>query len=560
MDKVILVLILSFAASQKPVYENITRNTTLSFHLDNSDSSFYACLTYEEDYEIYEDNYINMNHFLRLDKKIGFKHRIIDKNGDFPDESAFNRNSKGIDSDNNYEYKSLEPFKNIRLKEYYKLGKDDKNKISIFVFYLEDKNSFDSNENFTISRLQYNNYNNNSIFEDELDNDVLKLYIFETNYSISNNSLLFINYPISTIYEYNSANYENINSNLSLYQFSNDRNSIAIFLFVYNPNEKQDLSIEYRIKNENELDLEDLKINKNYRAYGNYRNLFYVSIEPSLYYIKVNGSDDKYLYLLRDDINIIKNLSDLKSLNHYEYIREGYHYFSKKNFTIMISLSQPIILDIKKIEIKEDLKGINKYNFIYFKISKNNKLDIKLDNEIESVILKLLSSNTANVTINKVNKNINQEVQRIYIEEDNKFSIQAIDNSFIFAVKIGFLKSEIVHKTIPSTTYFNGYERKFLIYEIEYSRNYNAIRFIFDEPQNFYFNYEINYELTSDNCNYGITRGDDILFTNFEPYLDLQLYKDVLKSKKIFLYVYAENHYSNQQTFTVEFLKQLTLI
>ena len=144
MEKFILFLIFSFISSVE--YTEIKRNENLMFHFDNSDSSFYAYLPYKEDYEIEENNYINMNHFLILDKKIGFKHRIIGNNEKFPDESIFNKSSKGIDSDNNYEYQSLEPFENIKLKEYYKLEKDkDINKTSIFVFYLENKDSFDSN-------------------------------------------------------------------------------------------------------------------------------------------------------------------------------------------------------------------------------------------------------------------------------------------------------------------------------------------------------------------------------------------------------------------------------
>ena len=175
MDKFIIFLILCFTASATPVYKNITRNNTLVFQLDNSNSSFYACLYYEEDYEIQENNNININHFLRIDKKIGFKHRIIENGGSFPGASIFNKSSKGIDSDSNYEYQSLEPFENIKLKEYYKLKKDtDKNKISIFVFYLEDENLFESNENYTISRVQYNIYDNNIIIDDKLENNYIK--------------------------------------------------------------------------------------------------------------------------------------------------------------------------------------------------------------------------------------------------------------------------------------------------------------------------------------------------------------------------------------------------
>ena len=306
MEKLILFLILCFTASTD--YYEIKRNESFTFQLDNPDSLFYAKLTYDEDYEIEEDN--NINHFLRLDKKIGFKHRIIEDTGDLPDESSFNKSSKGIDSEKNYEYQSLEPFegpfKNIKLKEYYKLEKDkDRNKISIFVFYLEDefKDSFDSNEIFTISRVHYNIYDKSIIIDDILENNDLKLFAFETNYHISDNSLLFINSPISTIYKYDYSRYEKINSNMNILQIKNDENIKANLLFVYNPNdEKQNLSIEYRIKDENKFYRSlDLKILDKCLAYGEKRNLFYISVEPGLYKIKEYGEGHKYIYLFKDD-------------------------------------------------------------------------------------------------------------------------------------------------------------------------------------------------------------------------------------------------------------------
>ena len=369
MDKFILLLILCYTASNTQVYFEIKRNESLNFHLEKPKSSFYAYLTYEEDYENAQ-NFINMTHYLRLDKKIGFKHLIIDKNGSFPNESTFNRNSEGIVSKHNYTYKSLEPFKNIKLKEYYKFEKGkDTNKKSIFVFYLEEeyKDSYKSNENFTISRIKYGSYNNNIIIDDELENDNIKLYVFDIINDISNNSLLFINFPISTVYEYNSSNYVKINSNINLFQFKNEGNISAILLFVYNPNENQNISIEYRIKDKKEFYRSlDLRTFNNCISYGDYRNLFYVSIEPGLYKVSGEYASEKYIFLFKDNINEIKNLTDLKYLNHYQYGNVGYQYFSENYFIILICSTKHIELNISKIELKENIKNLNIYKFEYF--------------------------------------------------------------------------------------------------------------------------------------------------------------------------------------------------
>ena len=85
---------------------------------------------------------------------------------------------------------------------------------------------------------------------------------------------------------------------------------------------------------------------KNYTIHGNYRNLFYISIEPGLYKILDLAKGDKYIYLFKDDINEIKNLTDLKKLNHYKYTREGSFYFSNNYFIIMVSSTESIEFDV----------------------------------------------------------------------------------------------------------------------------------------------------------------------------------------------------------------------
>ena len=561
MDKFILLLILYFASANIPNYLKITRNNTLNFQLDNPNSTFYAYLPYEEDYEINDISNIN-NHFLRLDKKIGFKHRIIENNEDFPDESIFNKNSKGIDSENNYEYQSLEPFENIKLKEYYKLEKDkDINKTSIFVFYLENDTAFDSDEEFSISRVQYNIYNN-VIIDTELESNDLKLYVFETNYNISNNSVLFINSPISTLYEYNSLNYEKINSNMNLFQIKNEVNITAILLFVYNPNDEiQNVSIEYRIKNENQfyrsLDLRKLNNNENYTSYGEYRNFFYLSIEPGLYKIQDIGKGNKYIYLFKDDINEIKNLTDLKKIEHYKYTREGYRYISENHFIIMISSSKPIILLVEKKEIKDEIKDINMNNFEYFKISKGNTINFRLTRDMENIIFKLVSSNSGNVMINNINYEFNQNkyIHKVNIQEDNLI-IEAKDNSFIFAIKLEIPNMYIysISKEGENSRISKGGEQ-FLIYEIKNSLT-NAIYISFDRDNYAYYTYELTEELNEEYVKKTITKGDNILYHDFFPHLDLQLYTQ----KTLYLTLYIKNYNDyNSLYFYINYTEQIQL-
>ena len=85
---------------------------------------------------------------------------------------------------------------------------------------------------------------------------------------------------------------------------------------------------------------------KNYTIHGNYRNLFYISIEPGLYKILDLAKGNKYMYLFKDDIKEIKNLTDLINFNHYKYTREDNFSISNNYFIIMVSSTESIEFDV----------------------------------------------------------------------------------------------------------------------------------------------------------------------------------------------------------------------
>jgi len=74
-----LLIIVNFISCIIPPYTLIKRNETLTFKLKTSDSSFYAYLPYEEDYEIGEELAPYIDHFFKIDNKIGFKQKFIKK-------------------------------------------------------------------------------------------------------------------------------------------------------------------------------------------------------------------------------------------------------------------------------------------------------------------------------------------------------------------------------------------------------------------------------------------------------------------------------------------------
>ena len=315
---------------------------------------------------------------------------------------------------------------------------------------------------------------------------------------------------------------------MNLFQHKNEGNVSAILLFIYNPYEKQNLSIEYKSKNENQfyrsLDLRKLDCT-NYTSYGDYRNLFYMSIEPGLYKIQDIGKGNKYIYLFKDDINEIKNLTDLKYLKHYKYTREGYRYISENNFIIMISSSKPIILEVEKTEIKEEIEDINIYNFKYFKISKGNTINFPLISDIENIIFKLVSNNSGTLIINNEKHTFNQTdyIKNINIQDYDNLIIKAIDNNFVFAIKLE--NPNVYFDSLPTggekSIIYNNAE-KFLIYKIKNSFT-NAIYISFDSNNYIYFTYELSEEINKDYVMNTVTKGDNILYHDFSPHLDLKI-------------------------------------
>ena len=77
-------------------------------------------------------------------------------------------------------------------------------------------------------------------------------------------------------------------------------------------------------------------------------------------------------------------------------------------------------------------------NFEYFKITEGNTINFPLTREMLNFILKLVSNNSGTVNIN--NKNYTFDDQNNYVKIENiqeyTLTIKAIDNNFIFAIKL----------------------------------------------------------------------------------------------------------------------------
>jgi len=165
-EVIIFMYLLNFIVNKVPEYNEIKKNERIFFHLNNSDSSFYAFMKCSDDYEPKEDIPIKkigriswiieiIYHYFFLDKRIGFKADNIEKINNeiiFPDESEFNKNSNISES----EYIDIN--EKTDLGRYFRCGKEQINNTLIFVFYLKDENNTNLTQEFWVERVKYNEY------------------------------------------------------------------------------------------------------------------------------------------------------------------------------------------------------------------------------------------------------------------------------------------------------------------------------------------------------------------------------------------------------------------
>ena len=340
----LLYIIICYITCKIPEYTEIKRNETLYFNLENVNSSFYAYLTYEEDYSIIdnETDSIIASHFLNIDKKIGFVQRFINKTDDFPDESVFNKSSFPDEKEDLF--LNLEISDNKILREYFCLEKDrHENYTSVFVFFFKEKfnDSFDPNENYSVSRIEGEILTKDIVINTKLDKDEFKLYLFEINPDISLHYVLFSNSIISILYEYGFNGLYKNGTNINFFAYNYDDKEIFCFYYlVYNKNNyTQNIYLEYKndIKDRfyNYIDLRNSSSNK---VGVDNKGLFYILLDHhGLYNIKTNGQNYKYIF--NDNIENIHNLTDLKQISHYKYTNEGLHWVKKNYFIVLISSS-----------------------------------------------------------------------------------------------------------------------------------------------------------------------------------------------------------------------------
>ena len=508
---IFLLLLIKYILSKTPNYTLIKRRERITFNLDEKNSSFYAYLNYEEDFEEADYNEYSFYYFLKINKKIGMKCKIVDY---FLDESEFNITSK---EERDYPLPNLDvEEQNIQLAGYEKFKKGMENKYIIFLFYIKEEyyNVFDKTENFTIERINNTFYLNKTTLEVNLKAGELQLIkgITEKSDFSSRRQIFFISSPFSKLYinytivheKLGKNNLTYLGSNLFLYNFYyletisiiTPKNIPEFYFIIFNPdNFTRNINIDYKslfkygdIQSNNLI----MKTEDSWFSWEHLVLAFVCSDENGLFNI---GSRANYIKrYFSGNIEDIKNLTDLKNRKYYKhYIGDGVFYTNKKQFFLLVNTeSEDTFMYVEKINIEEKGKEVNVFNFTYFKISEGNTLNFT--SKYHNIyIIKLVSDNNGTVMINNNNYYFEaQKLEIIELKENETFTITAIDNNFTFAIKLKIPDDYIEYGEIGKK-YIMKKDKKYkvVIYELN-AYEYSSVRY-YISPTNIYWSYEMGF-------------------------------------------------------------------
>ena len=557
MEKYILIFVLlGFVSNKIPEYVEMKSGEKINFTLENANSSFYAYLTWEEDYEEinYKDLY-NDIHYIKLNKELDFTYIFSDE---LPDETSFNK-------EDYFDYIDLDQEK-FKLESYLGLRKNEKNYTLYFEFFIREENIkyFDKKKEFSIEKVIYipifKKFDLN--FELKPDQVVIFSQHFDAfDYSIQDEELFlvfFSNTNNSFIYERGIFNETRKNSsNHYLYNYYYFYDAFAEFyiydvlFIIYNSdNYIKNISFSYKIQGfyagfYNSLDIKYLSNSDNYSIYNNVLALYYIYSNDSSFISSIDIYAEKFIF--DDNIEDIKSLDDLKNIKHYTPLSNGI-IFSPKNFYIILVKAHNFYLKIKEINFTEK-KILDEFNFNYYKLSKNYSLFLKTKNENESIIIKLVSDNNGTVKINDKNYFFNKnDILILEIEKD--FNITALDDDLIFAIKLK-IPDEFIDNVNVGKNYLlrNNTNYKFIVYELN-NQDYSAIKLDKNKDIKYSFDFGLRniYDMEK--------RFND---TNL-LYLDLSFCNKYKKNASCFLFIYFENINEDNITLTTTNFKPLDFI
>ena len=517
-------------------YDHWNKSAVIEFSLkSNEEKGLY--LDYSDVFEKDDVAKDNNLYFLKINREL--KVNCIIKNGNSPpEEASFNRNKLNQECQ-----LTIELNNNNKLVSFPKsLTKNDR---VYFIFFLGYNNLGNEKEDYLTETI----YKIKRIAYPEL------LKIQDNPYELTlskENTFIYLMKPEPENFNILSTL---SNFNISIYGYKKDKNFeqlgyIGENNFIFQLNDSLELDSNYTfivINNENEeikkvqfsyneqIRLRTLNISQtssvNYIDFRTALSLLQI-YNPEQKLLKFTYYEDHWLRVLDENHSNMKKILDL---TFYKYIPQGYFYQPTKYTIFLINTGhRNNKFQIEAVTLSNAPNSIEMDKFVYFQILKGRSLSFNVKFPENKIIVKLMCTDKGKLLINSQNYQLTQQNQILEIDNENKskFTITAVDNNFILAVKSKIPEKYIHYANLPFFNVPTNNEKAFIAIKVDYNnRNYDYA----------FFSIEDNKDKTNDafSSDFGFLTENEFSINSMRVYkhiYDLKYYKTQKKQDLLKVY------------------------
>ena len=470
-----LIILLHFCLCRR--YIHLDKDKPLSFELEGDNLEYGAYLDYDDIYE--EDDKFEGNaiYFLKISEELNVNCIITNKDQE-PEEETLNK-----DTSNEYCRLNISLLNDNKLIDFPK--KIEKEKRLYFLFFIEKKDGFFlSTSVYEVRRVPFPKLIKINDYRLELNESETNIYLmkesneFNDNYRILS-TLSNISIPI---YAYSNKNFEYVG-------YIGENN----YVFQFNKSVILDNNCLYIIIDNNEEEKKVIKFSYNENIHlftANANGYIQLTTDTIFSLLQIQNQEKKLIKFSFKNYNTLRVLDDdredminILDESFYEYIPSRYYYLSKNYYIFLITSEIDSNFTIEMPDLSQFSSNIEIENFIYFQILKENEFNFTVKYPEYEILIKLISTNYGQVSINGIIYSFTSQNQIEKIDNKNNeiLNIKALDNDFIFAIRsYGKISLEFIsiggEYHVPG--YVSGYRYStFASYDVDMNKDNEYISF-----------------------------------------------------------------------------------
>ena len=541
MSKYIFFLIL-FNLCFCREYEHIDTSPH-TFEFKENFFEYGAYLTYNDIIEVDDKVAENTMYFLKIDEELKVKCVIFKKTQE-PTDEELNK-----DTSNELCQLDIKLLNDVKLITFPK--NIEKDQSIYFLFYTdgEEASEFSLKSSiYTIRRVNVPKPLENKDYVFELDESGINMYLMkETN----NYNLLSTpsNFTIN-IYAYSEKKFVkvgDIGENNNFFQYDKSVKSDNDYLYIIVDNYKDEVE-QVKFTYNGNVHLFNYNADKNVEYKFDTALSLLQIFNPENKLLKFNFTTGAHPRVLDEDNESMESYLDEL---YYEYLPSRYYYLAKNYSVFLIKrVENNSSLSIELPDLNQNPNEIEMDNFIYFKIQKNDEIDLTVKYPENPIVLKLICTNTGNVKVNDETYTFARQNQIKVIDNENRetLKIKALNNDFILAVKSKIPEENvIIGEAGKALEVPENKTNTYITFDVNYE-DYDYIKFYT------YYNQQKSPTIPKYTTDFGFLSNNeieknDVYHTGDESIYNLKYYKNKLhlgeeayNLKKVFYYTNISNN------------------